>query len=169
MRSLTEKQRKFVIAMANDPLGNAAKWARAAGYSDHKEAAKVAGHMNLHNEAVRAAAFEIAQETMLTIGPILATTGLIRMAKNPRHKHHARAVEALANRVGLHEVQEIRHRHSDQSGEAMAERVTALAKKLGIDPAVLLGGGEPVPKFHVKQIEGTAGAVIEAEEVKDAG
>jgi hypothetical protein len=141
MRALTQMQRKFVLAMAADPFGNAARWARAAGYSDKSEAAKVQGHHLVHDPRIEAAAMEVARGTFQALGPLLATSVMLRAARNPKHPKQLRAAEMIANRVGLHEMTEhvVSVNHSDRTGEAMVERIKQLSQALGVDPAKLLG------------------------------
>jgi hypothetical protein len=154
MLALTEKQRRFVLAMASDPFGNPTKWARAAGYSDVGEGAKVRGFEAMHNPAVEEAVLEYARGQLNTLGPILATYGMLRIARNPRHPKHVKALEMLANRVGMHETTE--HRvivnHTDKTGETVMERIKAAAEKLGVDPSALLGENVAAPPM--KLIEG---------------
>jgi len=153
MLALTELQRRFVLAMASDPLGSAADWAREAGYSDIKDGAKVRAHHLLKNPAVEAAVLEVGKQMLATVGPVLAAHGLIRMASNPKHKNHARAVEMLANRVGLHEVQEVHVHRTDQTGEAMIGRIKELAGRLGLDADKLIGGNAPGALIEAKAVE----------------
>lgn len=171
MLKLTPLQRRFVWAVLNFPGGKDWQIAKAAGYSTNSHGAlRVQAHVLFHSEKVIAALHEEASKRLRS-SSVLGVSILVKIAQTDGHRDQLRAAEALLNRVGLHEMTEhkVTVDHRDETGEAMIGRVAALAKKLGIDPAVLLGGGEPVPKFHVKQIEGMAGAVIEAEEVKDAG
>jgi phage terminase small subunit len=139
--------------MTNDPFGDAAKWARAAGYSDHKEGAKVRGFEALHNPKVEAAALELGRQMLSTAGPVVAAAALLRAARNPNHPQHIKAAELIANRVGLHEVRELRVQKVEEPVEVKAEKIKALARMLRIDPATLLGG-EPEPEM--KLIEGKA-------------
>lgn len=141
MRGLTEMQRRFVLAMASDPFGNAKRWAIAAGYSDKSEGAKVTGHHLVHDPRIEAAAMEIARGTLNAVGPVLAVSVMLRAARNPKHPKHLRAAEMIANRVGLHETTEhvVNVNHSDRTGAAMAERIKQMAGLLGIDPGQLLG------------------------------
>lgn len=141
MSALTPKQRLFVLAMLADPFGNAARWARAAGYSDVKEGAKVRGFKALHSPAVRAAAFELARGQLDARGPILAVEGLLRVAAKPKHKKHLQALLEVANRVGFPASTEhnVNVNHSDRTGMAMVERIAKIAGMLGIDPGQLLG------------------------------
>lgn len=141
MRALSEKQRAYVQAMAADPFGNPSRWAKAAGYADCGANTRVKGHLCAHDPKIQAAIFEYGQSMLGTMGPLLAAAGMIRIARNPKHKQHFKALEAIANRVGLHETTEhvVNVNHSDRTGAAMAERITQLAGVLGIDPGQLLG------------------------------
>lgn len=140
MRALSEQQRRFVLAMLTEPFKPAAHWARVAGYSDVKEGAKVRAHHLVHDPRIEAAVAEVARATLNIIGPVLATQGLIRIAKNPKHPKHHWALEKLANRTGFHETTE--HKVTvDHMGSAedVADRIRRAAELLGIDPAQLLG------------------------------
>src|SRR5712691_1663658 len=95
MQALTEKQRLYVLAMLSDPLGNPTAWARAAGYSDHLDRARVSGHINSHNDAIMEAAQEEARRHLHTIGPILAVGVMMQIARNKDHKDQLRAAEML--------------------------------------------------------------------------
>lgn len=141
MGALTEKQRRYVLAMLSDPLGNPTAWARAAGYSDVKEGAKVRGHHLAHDDRITEAAQEEAQRHLLTVGPVLAVGVMMRIARTKGHKDQLRAAEALANRAGLHEVSEQRVNvtKTDRTGAAMIARIRELARGLGLDEAQLLG------------------------------
>lgn len=138
-QSLNERQRKFVLAMASDPYGSQADWARAAGYSDVSDAAKVRGCLLMQDSRVEAAAFEIARATLGTMGPLIATQVLLRAAANPKHPQQVKAAELIANRVGLQERQEIHVKHTDLTGEALMARLTAVAERLGLDAQKLIG------------------------------
>lgn len=146
MRSLSPMQRAYVLAMASDPFGNPTRWARAAGYSDVKQGAKVRAHSLAHNPKIDAAVQEYARSGLTTLGPMLAAAGLIRIARNSNHKHHFKALESIADRVGLPKSTEhhVEVAHTDRTGTAMAARIEALALRLGLDPAALLGVNAPV-------------------------
>jgi hypothetical protein len=141
MLALGPKPRRFVLAMAADPFGSAASWARAAGYSDTGGAAKVRAHHLLRNPRVEAAVFEVGRSQLFGVGPILASAVLLRTAANPKHPQHLRAAEMIANRVGLHEKTEhhVSVSHTDRTGVVMLERIKELAGVLGVDAAKLLG------------------------------
>ncbi len=153
MRALTEQQRRFVIAMMSEPFKPAAHWARVAGYSDVKDGAKVRAHHLVHDPKVEAAVAEVSRSTMNIIGPVLATQGLIRIARNTRHPKHHWALERLANRTGFHETTEHRVTVDHQTGTDIMQRIRDAAALLGVDPAQLLGANTPPP---MKVIEGVA-------------
>lgn len=164
MMALNERQRLFVLAMAANPFGNPTKWARAAGYSDHKEGAKVRAFHLMHSPKVEAAVMEFAAGQLNTLGPILATFGMLRIARNPKHPKHLRAIEMVANRVGFHEKTEhkVTVDHRDQTGTAVIERIKAAAAKLGVDPAVLLGANAPMKLIEerVHEVTGVDSPVV---------
>lgn len=142
MRALSEMQRNYVLAQGADPFGNPTRWARKAGFSEaSKGALRVTAHRLAHDVRVQAAVMEFARGTLSAVGPILATSAMLRVAANPKHPKHLRAAEMLANRVGLHETTEhvVNVNHSDRTGAAMAERIKQMAGVLGIDPGQLLG------------------------------
>ena len=147
MAQLTDLQRKFVLAMMSDPFGTATDWARLAGYSDIANGCKVAGHHAVHDPKIETAVYEMTRALLHTVGPAVATATLLRVAADPKHKHHLRAAELIANRVGFHEVSEVRVEHTHVSASAARERISQLAAKHGLDPQKLLGsnaGAEPI-------------------------
>jgi phage terminase small subunit len=101
MQRLNEMQRRFVLAMAADPLGSQWEWAVAAGYSDKSGAAKVRAHHLLQSHDVQAAILEVAKRLLGTVGPMIATKTLLRIAADPDHKENLRAAEFIASRAGL--------------------------------------------------------------------
>lgn len=156
MLALTEMQRRFVLAMASDPLGSRTRWARQAGYSDVKDGARVRAFEVFHNEAVQEAILEYSRGLLNTVGPILATHGLLEMARKPKGKKYQRAVEMLANRVGLHETTEhvVNVNHTDRTTDAVVERIKQMAAALGVDPAQLLGLNAAPKQIEGEVIEG---------------
>jgi hypothetical protein len=156
MSALTEQQRAYVLAMLSDPLGNPTKWARAAGYSDKSEAAKVSAFRLVHSERVQEAAQEESLRHMHTIGPALAVGVMFRIARTNGHKDQLRAAEAIANRVGLHELSEhkVTVERTDRTGAAMVERIRALAEVLGVSADALLGvNAVPAPMKVIEHVE----------------
>jgi phage terminase large subunit-like protein len=103
MRALTERQQLFVLAMAANPFGTQLSWAKAAGYRVTPGAMRVTAHRLSHDPKVQAAVYEVAQANLRTFGPLLASVGLMRIARDPKHPKHMKALGAMANRVGLPE------------------------------------------------------------------
>lgn len=162
MAELTEKQQAYVLAMLADPFGNPTSWARAAGYSDVKEGAKVRGHYLSHDKRIEAAVQEVARAHLHTYGPLLGIAVAMRIARDESHPKQLMAAQALLNRTGFHETSEHRvtMEHTDRTGAAMARRIRELAEALGLDPAKLLGanaGPEPM-KVIEGQVADAAGA-----------
>jgi len=167
MRALTPKQRGYVMAQLSDPLGNPTQWARDAGYSDHKLAAKVTGHHLAHDDRMIEAIREEARRHADTVGPTLGIGVMMQIARNPEHPHQLRAAEMLLDRVGFGVVTEhkVSVEHTDRTGVAMVERIRQLAAIMGVDERRLLGpnaGGDTA-----KVIEGT-GSRCDPVEVADA-
>lgn len=155
MRALTDKQQKFVLAMGANPFGSRAEWAIAAGYSNVKDGAKVRAHELLHDPKISAAVFEVTRQLLTTVGPLMATEALLRAVADPKNKQHIKAAELIGNRVGLHEVREIKVEHREKSIEEKIEEIKRLARMLRIDASRLLGipaGSLDQPKMKV--IEG---------------
>ena len=139
MAALTPKQSRFVLAMASMPLSSAAEWARAAGYSDHKEGAKVRAHEVLQSESVQAAVLELAKQTLGTVGPMLAARQLIRIASDPKDRNRMKAIEMIAARTGLPEIEQIEVKHVLDI-EQVKERIRVLAAAQGLDGEKLING-----------------------------
>jgi len=142
MRALPVQQRRFVLAMTANPFGQQKEWAIAAGYEPAR--ARITASELVHDPRIEAAVFEVSRAYLCTVGPILATAGLLRIARDRKHPKHMRALETLANRVGLHERTEhvMQVTHTDATGAALLERVRRLATDLGLEPAALLGVNE---------------------------
>lgn len=157
MRALNEKQQRFVLAMLTEPFKPAAHWARVAGYSDKAEGAKVRGHHLVHNPAIEAAVAEMSRATLNLVGPVLATQGLIRIARNPKHPKHHWALEKLANRTGFHETTEHRVTVDHGGGGDVLQRIRDAAAFLGVPVDQLLGANTPAaPPMKVIEHEPAA-------------
>ena len=160
MSELTELQRRYVLAMASDPLANPVVWARLAGYADNgKSGIRVTAHHLSHDPKVRAALYECARSTLESIGPMLGIAVMLKIARDPEHRDQLKAAAMLANRTGFHELHEqlVHVQHTDRTGAAMIARITELAGELGLDARKLLGVNAPQMK------------VIEHKEQTDAG
>lgn len=139
MRALSPMRQKFVLAMLANPFGSRRQWAIDAGYSNVKDGAKVRAHEVWQDPLIQPAALEVSRAMLGALGPVLATAGLLKVAANPKHPQYVKALELVANRVGLQEKQEIEVTHRDLTGDALLHRLHALAGRLGLDAQRLLG------------------------------
>ena len=150
MLALNELQRRYVLAVVDNPSITHWKAAEAAGYGVGGEAStdqkrrdnqRAIGSRLAKNPRVIAAMHE-EMGKRLQIGGMIGIMGLIALAKQPAHKFHVRACEALADRAGFVAVQrhEVKVQEVAPSREAMEVRVRELCGMLGIDPGRLLGG-----------------------------
>ena len=90
MSALTEKQRRFVLAMLADPFSNGAAWAKTAGYSVASNGHRVAACRMLRDPRIERAVFEVACSHLNSAGPALAVQNLLRIARDPKHSITAR-------------------------------------------------------------------------------
>jgi phage terminase small subunit len=172
MAALTEKQRRFVLAMVSNPGKTAVHYADLAGYEGKGVGQRVTACRLLQNQAVIDAINECAG-MRLRSAALVATDVLIKICadKRTRAGDRLRAAEALLDRVGLAPMQHIQvdHNHSDRTGAAMMERIRELAQKHGMDAEMLLSGQRPEPRLAVSAqpmtIEGQV--VDEAEAGRD--
>lgn len=147
MLALTEKARTFVRLFVDNPRRSGAALARAAGYSDHKDGAKVRAHELLHSTKVLAAIDEELAKRFQT-DAVFGRYVMRQVAGQKNHPQRLKAAQGLTDRGGHAVVTEQRHvvEHRDQSGAALMARLKVLAAKFGLDAAALLGG-------NLKQIE----------------
>lgn len=156
MAALTEKQRRFVLAMVEVPGCSHADAARIAGYSDVKDGAKVRGHHAAHNPKVQDAIREEAGKRLHSSSLIAANVivAMLTDASVPA-KEKLKAAGMLLDRTGFAAVQKIDVTRKDESGGAVLDQIRRLAEKLQV----------PVGKLLTKQ----AAPVVDAEfsEVKE--
>ena len=144
MKSCTDLERQFVIALLMQPSADYAEAARAAGYSDSsKNMLNVAGHTVFHRPRVQEAIREEA-DRRIRGGAILGASVLIEIARNSLHKDQYKAAVELLNRAGMlvateHKVTVSRPEDEKQ----MVERIMHLALQLGLDGRKLLGSAAP--------------------------
>jgi hypothetical protein len=153
MRRLSERHRVFVLALAGQ-VGppNYVRAARIAGYPIRSDGGdpsaekqyhviRQIAHRLMQNERILEALREIAGKRLLA-DTMLAANALGVIVRNPQHKDHTRAVLEVLDRAGLNAEQRIKvqHHHTDETGATMVERIRALAARLGVDEAKLLGG-----------------------------
>jgi phage terminase small subunit len=140
MLALTENQRAFVVAMLETGAVDASRAATIAGFGNTEGSRWQAGWRLSHNPKVLAAIREEADKRLRS-GAILGASVLVEIAGNTLHKDRFKAAVELLNRAGL--IVTTEHKvivEDDRRDRAMVEQaVVALAKRLNIDPALLLG------------------------------
>jgi phage terminase small subunit len=144
----SDQQRLFVWWMANGAPTVAAA-ARAAGYSNVKEGAKVRGCVLMQQPAILEALHETAGKTMRSLAP-LAITKAKRILENEAHPAHSDMIKTIMDRSGHsakteHKVT-VEHTVDMKELEALARR---LAQESGVPVQRLLGS-------DAKVIDGTA-------------
>src|SRR5262245_10298217 len=101
MLALNERQRAFVAAFIELGGKSATMAARCAGYLFASEQSlRVQAHKLAHDPKIIAAIEEEAARR-LAGGIALATTALIKIASDPKHKDQFRACVELLNRAGM--------------------------------------------------------------------
>lgn len=143
MLACTEHQRKFVRALiALGVKGKATAAAKAAGYGGPRathNSLKQTAFQVTHSPKVQAAIHEECVK-LLGAGKVVAITGLLSIASDPKHPKHFDALRDVADRAGL--AAKTEHKmtveHVDNSSDQV-RRIVELAKTLGVDPKQLLG------------------------------
>lgn len=101
MQVCLPRERKFVWAYLVNG-GNQAEAARAAGYSDHLDAAKVQGCRIMQRQRVIDALQEVYSKHLVGLaGPAIAA--LAALVRNDKHPDHAKALAMVLNRAGFAE------------------------------------------------------------------
>jgi phage terminase small subunit len=160
MSALTEPQRAFVMAYAEQGGLNAAEAARRAGYGTNAEAQARVAHKMLKMPRILAAIREVADQRLRS-GAVLAASVLVEIAQDKFHRSRYKAAVELLNRAGL--VVEGVSRvivEDHRTNEELERRIVDLSEKIGIDPARLLGRASVMDAdFKVVDDDGIEGAV----------
>lgn len=154
MSALSERQRRFVLAMLDIPGCTPTRAAREAGYSDVSEACKVRGHYAAHNPRVQAALREEASKRLNSLTVIAANVMMdVMLDEGTSTKDKLKAASAVLDRTGFAAAQNINVNKTitDHSGKAIMERIAALAMKHGLDPDALL---QPRPMKVIEHSDG---------------
>ena len=156
MRALTERQRLFVLYLLETGSNNHTRAAAFAGYaSENENALRVTAHRLAHDDKVQAAMHEEAQRRMRA-SAIMATSRLLEIANNPKHKDQLKAIGMVLNRTGLHEHTEHKVTVEHQMNDAeMVVRIRELCREMDLDPVKLLGAKVMDAEFEV--VGSTAG------------
>lgn len=119
MRALDERQRRFVMAWVKSRGKNGAACARSAGYSDHKDAAKVAAHVLLRNTKIIKALQEEAERQLDGLA-VIAVMGLGELIRSPDRKVKQTAIDSVLDRTGFSRrtQQDIKVEHTDNRSTA---------------------------------------------------
>lgn len=156
MRELSEAQRAFVIAYAEQGGVNGAEAARKAGYGNNAMTSAQAAYLMLRKRNILDAIREVADER-LRAGAILAASVLVEVADSKFDKNRFKSAVELLNRAGLVVEGVSRVIVEDNRTNAQIERrVVDLANKLGIDPMQLLGRAEATDADY-EVIDGSGG------------
>jgi phage terminase small subunit len=148
MESLTEKQRRFVMAIVDTPGITQGEAARAAGYQNSEGGYRVQGHMLARNPAIQQAIREFAG-ARLNSNSLLGAEVLVEISRDPEasHKDRMKAAVYLLDRSGFGAAQTINvnktvTRKVDASEAAL--RIAEFRQKFPEQFAKLLGAPEPV-------------------------
>lgn len=144
MRALNERQRLFVVATFEQGKRDATACARAAGYQGDPNTMRVTAHRLSHDPRIIAAMKEEGQRRMDMLGSIaIEKLGAI-LETSIDEKTQLKAIDMALNRTGFHATSEhINRNETIMSDIEKIERITALAKTLGVEPAKLLGRFAP--------------------------
>jgi phage terminase small subunit len=139
MLLLTEKQRKFVLALFEAPkkYGRGVFAAERAGYetSSRDNLSVIASQLN-SDPKVQAAIAEVSQQRLTVLGP-LAVYAIEKLLENPKHRDHGRALGMVMDRVApalTTSVVKVEGRVELSAGEAahVLERIEELARKFAV-------------------------------------
>ena len=130
MLALSAQQRRFVVGWIGTRGQNGARVARAAGYSDHLDAAKVQACRLVQNPKVLAALREEADRRLDGIA-VLAILGLGDLVQSKDEKIKSAAIDSALDRTGYSRrtQQDIRVEHTDKRSTA---ELLAAVRSLGM-------------------------------------
>jgi phage terminase small subunit len=141
MQVLTEKQRKYVLALFEAPRshGSGVFAARSAGYgtssSSRQSIAQLAYQLNT-DPKVQAAIAEVSKQYLTVLGPH-AVRGLKKVLDNPAHRDFGRALGIVMDRVSPVQstaVVKVEGEIKLSAGETaqVLERIEELARKFSV-------------------------------------
>lgn len=155
MRSLTERQRTFVMVLVEFPALTGAEAARQAGYSDSSDGAKVRACNLLQDRKIVDAIQEQAGKRLWATS-LKAAARMDQLIDSDDEAVALKAAAAVLDRSGLAPLQQISINQTvtDRTGMGMLERIKALAAQHGLDPAKLLGvNTAPVVDAEFSEVE----------------
>jgi hypothetical protein len=136
----TDRQRAFVVAAVELGTNDWRRVAKMAGFSGDDDTLSVTAHRLAHDTRILAAIREESVARLFGTG-LLAVSELTKMCTDSDKQIRMRACLAVMNRIGMHEKTEAKIVTEDvtESDENLIKQISAFAKKLGVDPAQLLG------------------------------
>ena len=156
MSRLNERQQAFVMNMVTIG-GSHTRCAIAAGYAGPPEVVKTTAYRLAHDDKVQAAIKEVGQK-MLNAGSLVAVKYLLDVLESQAEdKDKLKAAEMVLNRTGLHATTEhkVAVTHVDETSEQTVKRIEAMAQRMGLDPAKLLGNIVTDAEFEEVEPEDT--------------
>lgn len=141
MQVLNDRQKRFVLALVEDPMMSKAEAARVAGYSDVKAGCKVRACELMQDKRVVDALHEQAGKRLWSVS-LKAAAKVENMIDSDDEKVALKASLAVLDRVGWAAQQNININQTvtDHSGKGILKRIEELADRLGVPTAGLLGG-----------------------------
>jgi hypothetical protein len=155
MLALNDRQRRFVVALFDDdaPREGEGLWvyaARRAGFAETNktpESLKSSAWRIAHSDKVVAAINEYAKTHVRTLSAE-AVRSLKDLLKNPKHRDHMGAIDAVLNRVDPIEAKlsvAVKDDRPHQLTEQDFQRMEAIARRYGLPlPAPKIIDGEAV-------------------------
>lgn len=156
MAALGELQRRFVLALLDNPGCSHAQAARIAGYSDVADGAKVRGHYAAHNPKVQAALREEAGKRLNSLSVVAANIMMeVMLDEDASRKDKLKAAMAVLDRTGFAAVQKIDVTRKDEGGANVLEQIKRLAEKLSLPVQQLLNKpAAPVLDAEFSEVKG---------------
>jgi phage terminase small subunit len=151
MQVLNDRQKRFVLALVEDPMMSKAEAARVAGYSDVKEGCKVRACELMQDKRVVDALHEQAGKRLWSVS-LKAAAKVENMIDSEDEKVALKASLAVLDRVGWAAQQNININQTvtDHSGKGILKRIEELADRLGVPTAGLLG--KPVVEGEFSEV-----------------
>lgn len=130
MQALSERQRRFVVALLNSGGKNAKLAARQAGYGNsYKNALEVQAHRLMHMDTVLEAIREESVKRMRSYGLALVSD-LVEIAGDRENsvKDRLKAIDMVLNRTGMQAIME--HKVTIEDNRSRAELIRELVAGL---------------------------------------
>jgi phage terminase small subunit len=158
LKTLTERQQRFVVALAVQSVRNLGEAAQVAGYSDKdQQALWRKGSALARHPKIALACVEIARARLGSAAPFAAET-LLKLADSPDEKIRLRATTEILSRVGVSGVQEVHVKTEDVTkpvpiSKEAAEEFLARAAALGLIGIAPLAISPPEPAGPVEDAD----------------